>query len=104
MNALVVYPGQKPRIIDITGELQELQQIVGGTIDVIDPYEDEIIFILNDEGKMLGLPPNRRINDWITIHGTFLICGSDKEGNTIGLTDEQTKRYTEIMMFADVTR
>ena len=104
MNALIVHPGQKPRMIDITGELRELQQIVGGTIDVIDPYGDEVIFIFNDEGKLLGLPPNRRINDWITIHGILLICGSNEEGNTISLTDEQTKRYTEIMMFADVTR
>lgn len=104
MNALIVHLGQKARIIDITGRLKELQQIVGGVIDIVEPYEDGVIFILNDEGKLLGLPPNRRINDWITIHGSFLICGTDKEGNTIGLTDEQTKRYTEIMMFADVTR
>ena len=102
MNALIVYPKEKPQLIDIQGKLEELQRLVGGTIDIIDPYEDDIILIFNDDGKLLGMPPNRRINDWITLHGPFLICGRDLYGNTIGLSDEQIKRYSEIMLFLDV--
>lgn len=104
MNALIVKPKEKPQLIDIQGTLEELQRLVGGTIDIIDPYEDDIILIFNDNGKLFGLPPNRRINDWITIYGTLLICGRDVDGKTVGLSNEQVKQYSEIMQFTSVYR
>lgn len=46
----------------------------------------------NDEGKINGLPSNRRLGGDI-IAGTFFICGSDGGEYDCSLTDEQIAHY-----------
>ena len=49
--------------------------------------------ICNEEGKIIGLPLNRRIGDDI-IAGVFIICGlDDRTSSFASLTSEQAKRY-----------
>ncbi len=75
MKILVVEPGKHPYEKEIKGELKEMQEIVGGTIQAVYPFPEKIGLICNDEGIILGLPFNRKIEEDYGIFGTFFICG-----------------------------
>ena len=93
MKVLIVEPGQYPREADIEPTLEAKQKIVGGLIDVAYPFpDDNVCVVLNDEGKLMGLPLNRALGDYDGIAGTFFVCGYNEE-NFVGLTPEQFTRY-----------
>ena len=69
--------------------------IVGGLVEAIYPYPENVAIVANDEGKLIGLPLNRRIGHDI-IAGSFIVCGTDDRTSSFSsLTDEQVKRYQE---------
>ena len=74
MQILVVEPQKSPVIMETGGRLKEMQKIVGGTIQAIYPFPEEVALICNDERKILGLPLNRGLRDE---HGNLydIICG-----------------------------
>ena len=79
MNVLVVEPGYLPYEKEITG-LSEMQQTVGGLIQAIYPYEEEVAIVCNDEGLIDGLPYNRSVpGGYGGVFGTFFICGLGEE-------------------------
>lgn len=43
-------------------ELEELQKYVGGLIEIV-PLDGRTVMVLNEEGKIDGLQPNRRATD-----------------------------------------
>ena len=49
MNVLVVEPDFAPYEKEING-LSEMQETVGGLIQAIYPFEDEVAVVCNDEG------------------------------------------------------
>ena len=63
MRVLIIAPGCKPEVREIDGTLESMQEIVGGLIQVLYPYERPVALVANDEGKMLGLPMNRGLRD-----------------------------------------
>ena len=63
MTVLIVEPGKKPRKAEIDGSLAGMQQVVGGYIQAIYPFEDPVALICNEEGKLLELPFNRVLRD-----------------------------------------
>lgn len=100
MNALVIEPMRKPYAKEIDGELESMQNIVGGLIQAIYPFEDgTVALICNEEGKLLGLPLNRALRDengdiYDIIAGTFLICSAPPDSeNFAGLSEEQMQKY-----------
>ena len=101
MKVLIVEPLKKPYAKKITNSLSSMQEIVGGLIQAIYPFEDdpEIALICNDEGKLLGLPLNRALRDedgsiYDVVSGTFFLCSAPSNRyNFAGLSDEQTARY-----------
>ena len=102
MRILVVEPGRKPSVREIDGSLKSMQELVGGTIEAIYPWEDPVALICNDEGKLLGLPLNRALVDesgriWDVVAGTFFLCGipSDSDGFD-SLTCEQIQKYQKL--------
>ena len=101
IQVLIVEPGKPPRQSKIKQHLTSMQNVVGGTIQVLYPFEEPVALICNDEGKLLGLPANRALRDsegnlYDIVCGTFFLCGSppDKE-NFSSLTAEQRKRYQQ---------
>lgn len=98
MLILVVEPGKAPRTEEISGTLEEMQALVGGTIQAIYPFE-EVALVCNDEGKLLGLPFNRGLRDedgklYDIICGTFFLCGAPADSDCFtGLTPEQAERF-----------
>ncbi len=106
MRILVIEPGRKPEVREIDGELKTMQGIVGGLIQALYPFEDAVALVVNDEGKILGLPMNRGVRDengklYDIICGTFFICGLG-EDNFASLTDEQIQRFSEIFAIPEI--
>lgn len=101
MNVLIVEPGKVPRRAEVKDDLAAMQEVVGGLIQAVYPFEDEVALICNDEGKVLGLPLNRCLRDddgriYDVIAGPFFLCGvpADRD-HFVGLTEEQMLRYEE---------
>lgn len=100
IDVLLVEPGQYPKVMQIGTELEDLQEIVGGSIEVTYPFEEEVSIILNEEGKILGLPLNRAMrNDDGDVYdiyaGTFIVAGLT-EDNFGSLTPEQMDKYNKM--------
>lgn len=93
MDVLLVQPNAYPKKISVGTELEDLQAMVGGDIEVTYPFEDEVAIILNESGKINGLPLNRAIytedGDMQDIYaGDFLVVGLT-EDDFGSLTSEQ---------------
>ena len=93
MKVVICEPGQYARIAEIEPTLKAEQEIVGGLIDCVYPWPNDMAaLVCNDEGKLNGLPLNRALEDYDVIAGTFFICGISGE-DFCSLTDRQTDYY-----------
>ena len=61
ISVLLVEPNKYPKMVEIDDTLEAMQEVVGGDIEEYMPFEDEVAIICNEEGKLIGLPPNRAI-------------------------------------------
>ena len=99
IKVLIVEPGKAPYAAEIYSELECLQEVVGGLIQAIYPYDDPVAIICNDEGKLIRLPYNRPLYDdgiiYDIIVGTFIVAGLT-EDDFGSLTDELLEKYSKI--------
>lgn len=100
MTVLMVEPCEKPREITVGTDLESLQQAVNGNIEVTYPFDDDVGLIMNEEGKLIGMPLNRALRDengeiYDIIAGPFMVAGLT-EDNFCSLTAEQMQKYSEI--------
>lgn len=73
--------------------LENLQEFVGGYIEAI-RVNDSITIWINEEGKLQELEPNfylvnQNRDSYDIVVGDALIAGTDKEGETVSLTDQE---------------
>ena len=101
MKVLLVQPGLYAREAVIGNELEDMQKTVGGWIEAVYPYDDEVAIVCNEEGLLMGLPLNRKITDDIIIAGTFFVCGINEE-RFISLSDEKMKKYEKLLKMPEV--
>ena len=102
MDILIVEPEKTPRLASISGDLESLQKVVGGYIEAIYPYNDPVALLCHSEGKLIGLPLNRKIEDHDIIAGTFMICGLGEEdfcSLSPELAEKYKKKFAEPEMF-----
>ena len=97
MKILVVEPMKTPTVQEIDGSLRSMQELVGGTIQAVYPFDDPVALVCNDEGKLLGLPWNRALTDdhgvpYDIVCGTFFVVGIGDEDFT-SLTEQQIEKY-----------
>lgn len=110
ITVLVVEPMKPCQVREISG-LDEMQAIVGGHIQAVYPFRDEVALVCNEEGKNLGLPFNRPLTDnhglpYDMICGTFFLAGLGAE-DFVSLTEDQLRQYKEMydnMMIIDTGR
>ena len=101
MQVVVVEPEKKPIVQDIDAGLESMQKIVGGPIEAVYPFDEPVVLICNEEGKLLNLPLNRALRDdegtvYDIISGTFFLCAAPPDSDRFaGLTDQQIKTYME---------
>jgi hypothetical protein len=97
IEVLMVEPGQYPHIERIGADLASLQKAVDGYIQAVYPYEDSVVLVCAEEGKLEGKPLNRAMRDekgeiYDIIAGKFFICGLD-EDNFASLPKELQTKY-----------
>lgn len=97
MKVLVVRPMEMPEVQEIDHTLSAMQELVGGTIQAVYPFDDPVALVCNDEGKLLGLPWNRALTDdhgvpYDIVCGTFFVVGIGDEAFT-SLTERQIEKY-----------
>lgn len=101
MKILLVEPGKEPVLKEIDGSLKSMQEIVGGIIQALYPFEEPVALICNDEGKLLGLPLNRALRDeeghiYDIVAGTFFLCGAPEDSDSFGsLTDGAMQAFKQ---------
>ena len=98
IRVLFVEPMEKPKLINIGHTLESLQKLVGGNIEALYPWSDEVAIIACDESKMNGSLANRCLEDednnvYDIVCGNFLITGLT-ETNFGSLSDEMAEKYT----------
>lgn len=95
-----------PRKCTLINELSELQKAVSigadevGLIEIV-TISPNALLLCNEEGKLIGLKPNRRIGNDI-ICGVFYIISQDSEGNLASLPEEAMRFYTSYFAVPDV--
>ena len=102
MKILLIEPEKIPRPLEIEPSLKSMQQLVGGSIQAVYPFEELVALICHEEGKLLGLPLNRTLRSPETgeiydiIAGPFFLCSAPPDSDHFeSLTDEQLERYTK---------
>lgn len=88
-----IIPAKKPVVKEIDDSLSAMQEVVGGYIQALYPWEDPVGLICNEEGKIMGMLPNRFLLDdsgkpYDLLVGTFFLVGLDQEGDFVSLSDE----------------
>ena len=107
ITVLKISPGRRPEKITIAHTLEAMQYVVGGSIQAIYPFEDPAALVCNEEGKLLGMEPNRVIRDTDTgemveiICGTFFICGLGRE-DFESLTQQQIQYYARLFEYPEM--
>ena len=104
IKVVVIEPDTPARITDICGDLESMQAVVGGYIQIIPAYaipggkvlSRELILVLNEEGKLEDLPHNFRIWDGAdSIVGTCFVC-KEKNDEMVGLSEEEANRVVSL--------
>ena len=108
MKILQIEPNRIPVVKEIDGSLEAMQEVVGGLIQALFPFDDPVALIANDDGKLLGLPANRALRDeagepYDILCGTFFLCGAPANyDHFTGLTDEQVEKYRAIFQHPEM--
>lgn len=101
MLVLMIESGKAPRRLELSHSLEEMQKAVGGFIQSLYPFSEPVALVCNEEGKLLGLPANRALQDesgavYDIVCGTFFLCGAPPDSDTLeGLTEAQVSRYEQ---------
>jgi hypothetical protein len=100
LSILVIEPLKEPYVKEIPNTLEEKQEIVGGLIQAIYPFDHpEIALICNEEGKLNRLMLNRALLDEKgnivdIVAGTFFLCSAPADSeNFESLTEDQIEKY-----------
>lgn len=100
MKAIVVEPFKKGYVKDIEVGLESLQKEVGGYIEAVYPFDDEVAIVCDEEAKLKGKQANRALRGedghvYDIICGTFLILGLGEEDFT-DVPDELVQKYLDM--------
>lgn len=110
MKVLVVEPMKAPYEKEIDKGLRSLQAEVDGSIQAVYPFEQEVALVMNEEGKLEGMPLNRALRDedgqiYDIIAGTFIVVGLTEDSfGSLSEEDMQTfkKMYATPEVFMKV--
>ena len=106
IKALMIEPRKRPCVVELGNDLDSLQKAVSigadyqGLIEFV-YLEDNVSVLLNEEGKLIGLEPNRRLGNDILV-GVFYVVAEDEEGNLVSLTSAQQNKYAKQFWNPDV--
>ena len=96
MRVLLVCYEKEPKVVSIPHELSELQKLVGGMIEVVEPSDDSIALVCDENARCSGKPINRVINDRVDICGDFFLCGYGETGLE-DMPEEKIFKYASLL-------
>lgn len=94
IKVLSVEPGQPPAVKEIGNDLRSLQAEVGGLIECIS-FPNGCVVVCNEEGKLNGMQPNRRLGADI-ICGPFFVCDTTRNGDFSSLSKSKIAEYSQL--------
>ena len=97
MRVVYVEPNKPAYVAEIEHTLKGEQRAVKGLIEAVYPCDDDnVCFVCNEEGKLIGMEGNRIVNLGNTIiAGPFFVCGLTSD-DFRGLTDEEVTKYMDV--------
>lgn len=102
MTVLMVEPGYAPYEKTIPNTLEAKQELVGGLITAIYPYEEMVAIVANDEGILLNMEFNRSVEGgYGGVFGSFFVCGLT-EDSFCSLPPDQIERFKEKFHKAEI--
>jgi len=102
MTVLMVEPGYAPYEKTIPNTLEAKQELVGGLITAIYPYEEMVAIIANDEGILLNMEFNRSVEGgYGGVFGSFFVCGLT-EDDFCSLPPDQMERFKKKFHKAEI--
>lgn len=88
----MVEPHKAPFEMTVADQLSDLQETVGGLIEIVDNGDGTLI-VCNEESKLNGMDGNRRLEGDV-IAGPFFIVGEQGE-DFRSLTNNEVEKYME---------
>lgn len=100
MTVLLIEPEARPKVVTMETGLKPLQEAVGGYIEAVYPFDDPIALIVNEEGKLDGLPLNRALRHkngevYDILAGNVLVVGLGEDDFT-SLSPKMMDKYKEM--------
>ena len=79
ITVLAVRPDEAPEMIELEDNLRAMQDFVGGNIEAVRPWGDDVIIVCDEEAVLKQTPPNRLIlhpsgDVCCVICGPFFLC------------------------------
>ena len=102
ITVLVVEPCKEPYTKEISAELSSMQELVGGYIQALYPFDEAVAVVCNEEGKLHSLPLNRALYDddgniYDVVAGTFFVCAAPADSDEFeSLSEDQIEKYRNI--------
>lgn len=98
MKVILLEPGKLARVTEIKPNLSDMQAVVKGDIEPAYFFDDPVCLVVNEEGKINGMPLNRGVYDdeknlVDIIAGPAFLC-RDAGDHFASLTDAQIKKYS----------
>lgn len=106
IRVLLVEPMTEPRLVTVDHTLENLQKLVGGTIQAVYPWEDPVALICNDDGIALRQPLNRMLTDdsgkvYDIIHGQFFITGLGYN-NFTSISEKLAEKFIKLFRYPEL--
>ena len=92
IKVLVVEPNKLPYEKVIKNKLEEKQKIVDGLIEYVS-LDNNSLLVCNEEGKILGMEPNRIVGGDIIAGTFFIVRDSLGTGEDVSLNENQIERF-----------
>ena len=100
IRVLMAAPGKEPDIVTLDNNLDALQKAVSidspsqGLIEII-TLDKKNCILCNEEGKLIGLEPNRRLG-YDILCGVFYICRQSKDGELRSLSEDRIRFWSHV--------
>ena len=104
IRVVLVEPGKRARETELGTELEDMQAAVGGDIEGLYPFDEQVCLVCNADGKRL-CQPNRTLKDstghpYLVICGSFFLCDATGEYFE-SLSDEQVECYLKMFEYPE---
>ena len=109
MTVILLKTGELAEAVEVEHSLETFQKMVGGQIETMSLYDNDVLLVCNDEGMLNGSQLNRAVytepedgKEIATIiAGDCFICGTNGE-NFCSLSPETTEKYMEMFKYPEI--